>query len=143
MTKKLLLIVVVVMSLLSVILIAVWGTLPESQNLPKASMISFQNYELNDDDEKLINVYGIVTNENPYYTLSYVFAPDNALVDFVVTSSSDDVIVLLDVINQEILVNFSTSSSVGKSVTIRLVDKKTNQSDELTLIFKLPIVITE
>ncbi|MGD9910105.1 MAG: hypothetical protein AB7U79_05835 [Candidatus Izemoplasmatales bacterium] len=143
MTKKLLLIVVVVMSLLSVILIAVWGTLPESQNLPRASYISLQNYEFNEDNEKIINVYGVVTNESPYYTLTYVFSPDNALVDFNVTSSSDDVTVLLDVINHEILVNFSTSSSIGKSVTIRLLDRLTNQYDEVTLIFKLPIIITE
>ena len=143
MTKKLLLITIVFMSLLSVILIAVWGTLPENQNLPKVTSISFENYELNDDEDKIINVYDLVTSDTPYYTLSYLYGPNDALTDFYATSSSNDVTVLLDTINQEILVNFNTLTSIGKNVTIRLIDRQTNQSDEITLIFKIPIVIVD
>ena len=143
MTKKLLIITIIIMSLLSIVLIAVWGTLPENQNLPKVTSISFEHYELNDEQEKIINVYDIVTPEIPYYNLSYVYGPADALTEFYVTSSSDHVIALLDTINQTILVNFNALDAIGKNVTIRLIDQHTNQFDELTLIFKIPIIIVD
>lgn len=143
MTKKLLIIIIIFMSLLSIVLIAVWGTLPENQNLPKITFISFEDYELNDEQDKIINVYDIVTTDIPYYNLTYVFGPHDALTDFYVTSSSTGVVALLDTINQTILVNFNDLNAVGKNVTIRLIDRQTNHYDELTLIFKIPVIIVD
>ncbi len=141
MTKKLMLLIVLAVSVLSIIIIAVWGTLPESQNQLQVTSIEFLDYNLNDQNDKIINVLGIVTTEDPYYTLSYTYLPTNASINVVATSSSSDVTVLVDSIYNVILVNFSTEASIGQNVTIRITDTKTNTYDEITLIFKIPDVI--
>jgi hypothetical protein len=141
MTKKFMLLIVLAISVLSIIFIAVWGTLPESQNQSPVTSITFENYEINEEDDKIINVLDIVTEENPYYTLHYTYLPDNAAIDVIVTSSTDDVTVLVDYIKQEVLVNFSTTSSIGQNVSIRITDQKTDKYDEITLIFRIPDVI--
>jgi hypothetical protein len=141
MSKKFMLLIVLAISVLSIITIAVWGTLPESQNQSSVTSISFENYEINDEGDKIINVLGIVSEEDPYYTLDYRYLPNDAAIDITVTSSSDDVIVLTDTIKQEVLINFSTSASIGHNVTIRIVDQKTYTYDEITLIFKVPDII--
>ncbi len=135
------LLIILFASVLSIILIAVWGTLPESGNQPSLTSITFTGYELNDTNDKVINVRGIVTADDPYYTLSYTYLPEDAETDIIATSSTGDVTVLVDYINQEVLVNFETDASIGQNVTIRITDRKTNNSDELTLIFKIPDII--
>jgi len=141
MTKKLMLLIVLFVSVISVVLIAVWGTLPESGNAISVESISFNDYELNDSNDKIINVIGVVTIDDPYYTLSYSYLPEDATTNIVATSSSSDVTVLIDTISKEVLVNFSTEASVGQNVTIRITDTSTNNFDELTLIFKIPDVV--
>lgn len=141
MSKKIMLLIVLAVSVLSIITIAVWGTLPESQNQSSVTSVSFTDYEINGEGDKIINVLGIVTEDEPYYTLTYEFAPLDAYTEFTVTSSSEDVTVLDDFIKKEILVNFSTSESIGHNVTITITDQKTHKYDELTFIFKVPDVI--
>lgn len=141
MTKKTMLIIVLLISLISVVIIAVWGTLPESNNQIQVENITFNDYELNDDNDKILNIIDTVTSDSPYITLTYNYAPDNALSDIYATSSSSDVIVLVDQINKELLINFSTDSAIGQNVTITIIDRKTNEFDELTLIFKIPDIV--
>lgn len=145
MTKKLMMLIVLAISVLSIIVIAVWGTLPESINQPQVTSISFLHYELTTDNSKIINIYGVVTEEDPYYTLSYTYEPDDAYADLIATSSSDAVTVFLDVISHEIFVTFSEDAFKpnSKNVTIRLTDHKTNKYDEITLIFRTPDIIIE
>ncbi len=135
------LILVLFISLFSIIIIAVWGTLPESQNQAQVSSISFNDYELNENDDKVINVLGIVTQDSPYYSLTYSFLPDNANAIISASSSSNGVKVIVNEIKQEVLVNFSESSTIGQNVTIRITDQKTNKYDEITFIFKIPDII--
>jgi hypothetical protein len=141
MNKKLMLILVLFISLFSIIIIAVWGTLPESQNQAQVTSITFNDYELNENDDKVINVLGIVTQDNPYYSLTYSFLPDNANAIISASSSSNGVKVIVNEIKQEVLVNFSESSTIGQNVTIRITDQKTNKYDEITFIFKIPDII--
>lgn len=141
MNKKLMLILVLFISLFSIIIIAVWGTLPESQNQAQVTSISFNDYELNENDDKVINVLGIVTQDSPYYSLTYSFLPDNANAIISASSSSNGVKVIVNEIKQEVLVNFSESSTIGQNVTIRITDQKTNKYDEITFIFKIPDII--
>ncbi|MBI9010175.1 MAG: hypothetical protein JEZ05_09145 [Tenericutes bacterium] len=141
MSKKFMLLIVLAISVLSVIIIAVWGTLPESQNQSSLTALYFENYEINDEGDKIINLLGIVDDEEPYYTLTYQFLPNDAYTDITVSSSKNEVIALLDSIKQEILINFSTADSIGDNVTIRITDQKTNTYDEITLIFKVPDII--
>ena len=125
MTKKFMLLIVMAVAVLSIILIAVWGTLPESQNQSPVTSLSFQNYEINSEGDKIINVLGEVTSDDPYYILQYIYLPNNADIDVIVTSSFDNVTVLVDSIKQEVLVNFSTLDSIGQNVSIRIIDQKT------------------
>jgi hypothetical protein len=141
MNKKLMLILVLFISLFSIIIIAVWGTLPESQNQAQVTSITFNDYELNENDDKVINVLGIVTQDSPYYSLTYSFLPDNANAIISASSSSNGVKVIVNEIKQEVLVNFSESSTIGQNVTIRITDQKTNKYDEITFIFKIPDII--
>ena len=141
MTKKLMLLIVLAVSVLSIIVIAVWGTLPESQNQQSITEIIINDYDINDTGDKIINVIDIVTSDNPYYTLNYSYLPMEAAFDFNVTSSYEGVTLLLDEINQKILVNFSSNEAIGQNVTIRITDQKTSNYDEITLIFKVPDII--
>lgn len=141
MTKKLMLLIVLAVSVLSIIVIAVWGTLPESQNQQSITEIIINDYDINDTGDKIINVIDIVTSDNPYYTLTYSYLPMEAAFDFNVTASYEGVTLLLDEINQEILVNFSSNEAIGQNVTIRITDQKTSNYDEITLIFKVPDII--
>lgn len=143
MTKKLMLLIILVISVLSVIVIAVWGTLPENSNQIQVESITFENYELNDSNDKIINVIDIVTTDSPYVTLTYDYGPDDAYAIISASASSSDVTVLVDEIKQEVLVNFTTEDSIGKNVTITIRDTKTNKRDELTLIFKIPDIIID
>lgn len=141
MSKKFMLLIVLAISVISIIGVAVWGTLPESQNQPSVTTIRFKDYEINEANDKIINVLNIVTEEDHYYTLAYDYLPEDAAIDVTVRSSSNEVTAKVDTIKQEVLVDFSTAASIGKNVTIRIVDKKTNKYDEITLIFKIPDII--
>ncbi len=143
MTKKIILMIVLGISVLSIIVISVWGTLPESINDSSVTSISFENFEYNDDGDKVINVRGIITEEDTLYTLTYVYLPEDAATNITATSSSDDVSVIVDEYRQEVVVNFDTVDSIGKNVTITIVDSKTNESDEVTLIFKIDVIIVD
>lgn len=141
MNKKLMLILVLFISVFSIIIIAVWGTLPESQNQAQVSSLTFNDYDLNENDDKVVNVLGIVTQENPYYSLTYSFLPENANASIQVSSSSKNVKVIVNELKQEVLVNFSDPGTIGQNVTIRITDQKTNKYDEITFIFKIPDII--
>lgn len=143
MTKKLMLFIVLLISLLSIIIIAVWGTLPENSNSTQVESISFNEYELNDDLDKILNVMGLVTIDKPNYTLSYSYLPEDAEANIKAISSSTDVTVIVDANKEEVIVSFSSEAAIGQNVTIRIIDQKTNQYDEITLIFKIPDIIIE
>ena len=141
MNKKLMLIMVLFISVFSIIIIAVWGTLPESQNQAQVNSVTFNDYVLNENKDKIVNVLGVVTQENPYYSLTYSYLPENANANILASSSSQNVKVLVDATKHEVLVNFSNSEAIGQNVTIRITDQKTNKYDEITFIFKIPDII--
>lgn len=143
MSKKIMLMIVLGISLLSIITISVWGTLPENINDSSVTSLKFENYEYNDEQEKVINVMNIINEEDRLYTLTYTYLPLDAATNIIATSSSDDVSVIVDEYRQEIIVNFDTLDSIGKNVTITILDEKTNKSDEITLIFKIDVVIVD
>ena len=132
---------ILVMAVLSIIVIAVWGTLPESNSQQQVQSLTFTQYEYNDHNDKIINVIDDITKENTSYLLPYTYLPNHANADIKATSSSSDVSVIVDELKQEVLVNFLTNDAIGKNVTITIEDRLSNSSDEITLIFKLPDVI--
>ena len=142
MTKKNMLLIVLFTSVLSIVLIAVWGSMPKSNNDIQVTIIKILDFELNDQNDKILNVIDDVTIETPTMTLSYDYLPNDALADIYVTSSSSDVTVVADENTKEVEVTFTTEDSVGQNVTIKVIDRRTNEYDEITLIFKIPDIIS-
>lgn len=141
MSKKIILLIVLGISVLSIIIISVWGTLPESINESSVTSISFEDYDYNDDGDKVINLMEIINEEDTLYTLTYTYTPGDAATNITASSSSSDVSVIVDEYRQEIVVSFDTVDAIGQNVTITIVDEKTNEADEITLIFKIDEVI--
>jgi uncharacterized membrane protein len=143
MNKKILLILVLVFSIFSIILIAVWGTLPENPSNIELETISIEEYdETNDDGDKFKNVTDIVTENDNIYIIEYTIFPDNANVDIQATTTAEGINIQVDSIERKIYVIYDLQSITNKrTITIQIKDKNTQFYDELTLWFKTPDVI--
>jgi uncharacterized membrane protein len=143
MNKKILLILVLVFSVFSIILIAVWGTLPENPSNIELETISIEEYdETNDDGDKFKNVTDIVTENDNIYIIEYTIFPDNANVDIQATTTAEGINIQVDSIERKIYVIYDLQSITNKrTITIQIKDKNTQFYDELTLWFKTPDVI--
>ncbi|MDD3113859.1 MAG: hypothetical protein WCR28_02590 [Candidatus Izemoplasmatales bacterium] len=143
MTKKILLVLVLVFSILSIILIAVWGTLPDQPNHIQVESLIIDSYdETNDDGDKFKNVANIVTEQQNIYTIEYVVNPGNANLDIGVSSTSTGVNLQVDMADNKVHVLFSMEAIGAKeTITIQIKDKNTQISDEITLWFKTSDVI--
>jgi len=141
MNKKMIVYLSILISLVSVILIAVWGTLPESTNASRIESLFIDEYdETNEDGDKFKDVAEIIDENNRVYIIHYEFTPSDAAYDITASSSRDDVTIQIDDSNQNVYVYFDLSA-VGKTVTIRIIDNETQKYDEITLWFKTPGVI--
>ncbi|PKK95108.1 MAG: hypothetical protein CVV60_02960 [Tenericutes bacterium HGW-Tenericutes-5] len=143
MNKKILLVLVLVFSIFSIILIAVWGTLPENPSNIELETISIAEYdETNDDGDKFKNVTDIVTENDNIYIIEYTIFPDNANVDIQATTTAEGINIQVDSIERKIYVIYDLQSIANKrTITIQIKDKNTQFFDELTLWFKTPDVI--
>lgn len=137
------LVLVLVFSVLSIILIAVWGTLPENPNNVQATSLLVSDFdETNDDGDKFKNVTDIVTEQNNIYTIDFTVDPVNSNVDITATASISGVNLQVDGEAGKIYVIYNLETISAKTtVTIQIKDKYTQVYDELTLWFKTPGVI--
>lgn len=137
------LVLVLVFSVLSIILIAVWGTLPENPNNVQATSLLVSDFdETNDDGDKFKNVTDIVTEQNNIYTILFTVDPGNSNVDITATASISGVNLQVDGAAGKIYVIYDLETISAKTtVTIQIKDKYTQVYDELTLWFKTPGVI--
>jgi len=142
-TKKIMLVLVLVFSVLSIILIAVWGTLPENPNNVQATSLIVSDFdETNDDGDKFKNVTDIVTEQNNIYTILFTVDPGNSNVDITATASVSGVNLQVDAASGKVYVIYNLETISAKTtVTIQIKDKYTQVFDELTLWFKTPGVI--
>ena len=139
MNKKLSMLIVIAASLLSIMIIAVWTTTGESSNPIPINSIEILGFDyLNDDGEKVKNIKELVNENNLTFNFNYLINPeiadDNNLK---VYSDKESVSVMIDVLDSSVYVFFGTLSGIN-SVTITLKDEKTNKTDEIILIFKIP-----
>ncbi|MBN2820286.1 MAG: hypothetical protein JXP36_15020 [Bacteroidales bacterium] len=143
MNKKILLILVLVFSVFSIILIAVWGTLPENPSNIDLETISIEEYdETNDDGDKFKNVTDIVTENENIYIIEYTIFPDNANVDIQASTTAEGINIQIDSLERKIYVIYDLQSITNKrTITIKIKDNNTQFYDELTLWFKTPDVI--
>lgn len=143
MSKKILLVLVLLFSVFSIILIAVWGTLPENPNNIEVESLVIEDYdETNDDGDKFKNVIDIVNQQNNIYVIEYLINPGNANKDIVASASTTGVSLQVDMIDNKVYVIFSLEAiNQKRTVTILIRDKLTLKYDEITLWFKTPGVI--
>ncbi|MDY0317401.1 MAG: hypothetical protein RBQ64_02345 [Candidatus Izemoplasmatales bacterium] len=143
MNKKILLLLVLVFSIFSIILIAVWGTLPENPSNIELETITIDDYdETNDDGDKFKNVTDIVTENDNIYIIEYSIFPDNASVDIQATTTAEGINIQVDTEARKVYVIYDLQSITSKrTITIQIKDKNTQVYDELTLWFKTPGVI--
>lgn len=147
MNKKVLLILVLVFSLFSVVLIAVWGTLPENPTHIELEDLVIDDFdETNDDGDKFKNITDIVTPEAHIFTIVYRITPENASTEITASTTSSGVNLQVDNDLKRIYVIFALETiAKKKTVTIQIKDKVSQISDEITLWFKTPdtIIIPE
>lgn len=143
MSKKNIIYIVIVASILSIMMIAVWGTLPENTNLPPIDYILFNEYDnLNDDGDKLIDVNGDITIQNPVYELKYELSPIESYSTLQVQLSLPSVDYQLDTQAKVIYLFYSLEDiEKEKTLTVTVKDSRTQKVDMVTLWFKQPDVI--
>lgn len=143
MSKKVIVMIVTIFSILSIILIAVWGSLPENPSNIDATIIQISVYdELNNDGDKLKDITNFVTAQNNIYTINYTVEPGNALTNITASSTSDLVSLQIDQENHLIYVIYDLQAINSKAtITIQIKDKNTQLFDEITLWYKNPDVI--
>lgn len=138
MNKKVSIIVTFILCLISIMGIAVWGTLPEDNNPIRATLIQIPEYDqTNEDNDKFKDIMDIVTLQNNTYEITYEVVPGDAYVNIQVRSSISSVRVQVDSELQIVYVFFDPED-LGKTVTIRIWDTLTQKGDEITLWFKQP-----
>lgn len=143
MSKKISFFLVLVFSVMSIMLIAVWGTLPENTNPIQVETITIINYdEITDLGDKIKDVSDIVTEENSIYIIDYEITPTNAFTNIYATSSSTLVTIQVDDLTKKVFVYYDLEAIIKEvTITIKITDKITQVFDEITLIFKIDDVI--
>lgn len=139
MTKKISVLLALLISLLSIMVIAVWTTTGESNSpIPIASLAITDYDELNEDGDKIKNIREFVNEDSLTYIVKYEIGPENADDNLLrAYADSSKVSVLIDIINSEVYVFFGNLAGLN-AVTITIKDEKTNKSDEIILMFKMP-----
>jgi hypothetical protein len=141
MSRKIVIFVVFMIGALSIMTIAVFGTLPEDANRIRITAIVIDDFDqMNEDQDKFKDVKDKVTLQNNVYEIHYRIEPTNAHHQLQVISSNANVNVQIDTIDQIVYVYFD-SQQIGRTVTIRIIDADTQIYDEITLWFKQPGVI--
>jgi hypothetical protein len=143
MNKKIMIILVLLFSIVSILLIAVWGTLPENANQIQLESLIIVDYdEENPDGDKFIDVSDRINEQNNIYVISYSTNPSNAYVSLIATASSDQVVLQTDSYSNQVRVIYDLNAIQDKPmITIRITDQNTQHYDEVTLWFKTPGVI--
>ena len=143
MSKKISFFLVLVFSVMSIMLIAVWGTLPENTNPIQVETIAIINYdEITDLGDKIKDVSEIVTEENSIYIIDYEITPTNAFTNIYATSSSTLITIQVDDLTKKVFVYYDLEAIIKEvTITIKITDKITQIFDEITLIFKIDDII--
>jgi len=144
MNKKILIFIALILSAISILIIAVWGTLPEQTSQIPIETISFTNEEIEIvENRKMIDVSSVIDETNSVYVLTYEIFPSVAIAtDLNVSTASDAATLQIDTFEFKVYVYYDISFIEDKPfVTITLTDKRTQKSDEVTLIFSSPNVV--
>ena len=137
MNKMVVLFLAMILSVLSIMGIAVFGTAPESGSREPVRAILIDDFDdVNSAGDMFKDVSHVVDINNNLYTIHYTLDPVQAGADIRVSASpSSAVNVQIDPIEQIVYVFFNDPSR-KPMVTITLRDVRTENSVALTLWFK-------
>ncbi|MFP4177338.1 MAG: hypothetical protein ACLFTZ_01090 [Acholeplasmataceae bacterium] len=142
MNRKLILFSVLTFSVLSIMAIAVFGTLPEGGSSAPVEAILIPDYdEENSSGERFKDVNGIVTERNNVYEVEYAVEPGEAEGDIQASSNNGGMSVQVDQQAGLVYVYYDTQA-IGQTVTIRIWDDQTKNQAEIILWFKTPGSVT-
>ena len=143
MTKKGIIFIIFIAVILSVMIIAVWGTLPENTNLPPLDYLEFTDYDdITEEGEKLKEISNFVTESSPVYLLNYDFAPKESYSELQVSISVSDMTYQMDLDNKQIRIYYGLEDIKQRIiVTVTISDKRTEKSDVISLWFKFDDII--
>lgn len=138
-----LLVLVLVFSVFSIILIAVWGTLPDNASNIQAEQLVIDDYdEKNETNDKFKNITDIVTEQDNIYAIVYRYDPTDANVNIIASTTATGINLQIDPEENKVYVLFSLEAiSQRQMVTVQIKDNFTQIYDEITLWFKDPGII--
>jgi hypothetical protein len=134
MNRKALLFIVFLLSILSIMAVGVWGASPDpSDNITMTSIFfSDDRIVTNDDGKKIIFVRDIITATNPEIQIAFTYFPVDSSVYLLVYTNEDTVSAIVR--GNLVYVAFSQRDTVS----IRIMDRKTEKYDTVTLVFSAP-----
>ncbi len=143
MTKKGIIFIIFIAVILSVMIIAVWGTLPENTNLPPLDYLEFTDYDdITEEGEKRKEISNFVTESSPVYLLNYDFGPKESYSELQVSISVSDMTYQMDLDNKQIRIYYGLEDIKQRIiVTVTISDKRTEKSDVISLWFKFDDII--
>lgn len=125
-------------SVLSIMAIAVFGTLPEGGNVLSVETITIPDYdEENMAGERFKDVTGVVTERHNVYEVEYMIEPGEARSNIQASSNNRGMNVQVDQQSRIVYVYYDTQA-IGQTVTIRIWDDHTKNQAEIILWFKTP-----
>lgn len=138
MNKKIIVLLVLILSALSIMAISVWGSLPESNNLPSVVSITITDFDLqNADGDKIKSVKDEVSEEDYIYKIPFNVSPINADSKIKASTNQPGITARVDEMESIVYVIFDLTK-IGTTVTITIWDKNTEVKDEVTLMFLPP-----
>ncbi len=143
MTKKGIVFIILITSVISIMLIAVWGSLPENTNTAAIETLEITDYDgVNEDEEKVKDIKNIVTISNPVYLLLYDYGPSDAYAEIVITVSEPGIQFQHDSIAKQIYIYYTIHAIQEELIlTVTIKDQRTHKIDMITLWFQPPDVI--
>ncbi len=138
MNKKIIVLLVLILSALSIMAISVWGSLPESNNLPSVVSIKITDFDLqNADGDKIKSIKDQVSEEDYIYKIPFTVTPINADSKIKVSTNQPGITARVDEMESIVYVIFDLTK-IGTTVTVTIWDKNTQIKDEVTLMFLPP-----
>lgn len=135
MNRKVMLFLVLALSVLSIMAVGIWGSLPDPSDAVTLTSISFVDPRIDSaSGTKVLYVQDIVTDfeTNNQIAIPFACLPGDANVNLVVYT--DETTVGAVILEDSVLVTFSHKTAV--TITIR--DKRSEKTDTLTLLFQPP-----
>lgn len=137
MTKKILMFLVVAIGAASIMMVSIWGTLPESQSTPPVDSLVILDYDaVNLSGDKILFVKDVITEQNYMFRIDFTASPGDSDQDGIRAKVDVDggIQAIASISDHYVTVIFDTDH-IGTAVTVTVWDTKTMKQDAVTLLF--------